>query len=134
MRLWHEDKIWSQNFYPLWQPPFIPVGFGKSQKYVGHDKGMEDGELGNILGRNYFTVHCVYLSHHSITTLCTDKLQPPKLERAAFLTQPHPRVSLSYTCQRYIYFTENSVSQCQSFFSTFTNGIIHQLSITWDIW
>lgn len=120
----------SLSLYSLQQPLLISVGFDESQESVSHNNGRN----GEVWGRNCFSAPYVYLSHDNITTLPTDKLRPPTLERASFLIQLHSQVSLFYTCQKYIYFTENSVSQCQSIPFIFTNGIIHQLSITREIW
>lgn len=133
-RCWHQDKTQSLESLLFIAASFHISGIWQVSGICESQQRNWEGRNGEVWGRNCFSCTCVCLSHDNITTLPTDKLQPPTLERASFLIQPHSQVSLFYTCQKYIYFTENSVSQCQSIPFIFTNGIIHQLSITREIW
>lgn len=133
-RCWHQEKTQSLESLLFAAAPFYTSGIWQVSGICESQRRDWGGGNGEVWGRNCFSAAYVYRSHDSITTLPTDKLQPPKLERASFLIQFHSQVSLFYTCQKYIYFTENSVSQCQSIPFIFTNGIIHQLSITREIW
>lgn len=62
------------------------------------------------LGRNCFSAPYVYLSHGSITTLPTDKLQPPKLERASFLIQLHSRLIILHLSKVHLFYWKLSKS------------------------
>ena len=57
------------SLYSLQQPPFIPVGFGKSQEYVGKNKGLEEGEIEKF-GEGNVLLHSVFICHTTVSPLC----------------------------------------------------------------
>lgn len=62
-------KYRVSSLYFLQQPPFIPVGFGKSQEYVGKNKGLVEGEIEKF-GEGNILLHSVFICHMTVSPLC----------------------------------------------------------------